>query len=195
MPDKITEYLRKLATKLHSALGDAMVGAYLSGSAAVGAYRPGTSDLDVLVVASRAQRPQLEAIVATCSHERLPCPAEKLELVVYENGALAEPGPHPHWSLNFDTGHSTHQVDFDSDAEPAHWFVLDLAFARLHAVALAGPPAAELIGELPDDVVAAAFDDLVAWYRENEPDEADLAARRARHWRETGRFASKAELS
>lgn len=195
MPPSLHLYLRRLAAALNVVFGDRLVGLYLSGSAAVGAFRPGSSDLDVLVVAERVSRAQLDAVVERCSHERLPVPATKLELVVYERQPLVDPGARPRWSLNFDTGVHEHHVGLDPDAEPAHWFVLDLAFARRHAVALSGPPAAELIGELPEEIVGAALRDMVEWYRENEPGEgAELAARRARHWAATRRFATKAEL-
>ena len=168
------------------------MGVYLTGSAAVGAFRPGSSDLDVLVVAAGAGPSQLDAIVATCSHEALPCPASKLELVVYERNVLAVPGEVPRWSLNFDTGPQEHHVGRDPMAEPAHWFVVDLEFARQNALALQGPPAVDLIGAAEPDVVARAMDRIVAWYRERGEDvPADAAARRAAHWRRTGEFMPK----
>jgi nucleotidyltransferase-like protein len=187
-------YLRRLARVLDAVFDDALIDVYLSGSAAVGAFRAGKSDVDVLVVAERPAPAQLDAVVERCSHARLPVPATKLELVVYEPGALADPGARPRWSLNFDTGPDEHHVGLDPDAEPAHWFVLDLAFARRSAVALTGPPAAELIGDVPDELVGASLRDMVEWYRENEPEHAELADRRARHWATTRRFATKAEL-
>lgn len=184
-------YLGLLTQRLQGVLDESLRGVYLTGSAAVGAYRQGKSDVDVLVVAEPAERGSMELIVERCSHEQLPCPATKLELVVYEPAALADPGERPRWSLNLDTGATEHHVGFDPGAEPAHWFVLDLAFARRHAVARLGPPAAELIGDPGDDAVRAAFRDLVDWYRRNEPGEAARAARRARHWEATGEFAPK----
>lgn len=188
-------YVEALVAALEAALAGALRAVYLSGSAAVGAYRPGSSDVDVLVVAEPADRARLEAVVARCSHEALPCPATKLEMVVYEPGALAAPGESPRWSLNFDTGAGVRQVDFDPDTQPAHWFVLDLAFARRHAVALLGPPPDELIGDPGDAAVSAAFADMVEWYEANEPGEgATLAALRARHWAATGTFAAKPDL-
>lgn len=175
-----------------NALVTRLAAVYLTGSAAVGAFRPGRSDLDVLVAADGAEPSQLDAIVETCSHETLPCPASKLELVVYERDALAAPGDVPQWSLNFDTGAHEHHEGRDPLAEPAHWFVVDLEFARRNAVALQGPPAAELIGAAEPDAVARAMDRIVAWYRERGEDEpADAAARRAAHWRRTGEFMPK----
>lgn len=168
------------------------MGVYLTGSAAVGAFRPGSSDLDLLVAADGATSAQLDAIVTTCSHEALPCPARKLELVVYEREALSTPAEVPGWSLNFNTGRDEHYENRDPVAEPAHWFVVDLEFARRNAVALHGPPAADLIGAPPPGAVAQAMDDIVAWYRERgEYHAADVAAERAAHWRRTGQFLPK----
>lgn len=188
----IHSYLAELRSRLGNALATRLVGVYLTGSAAVGAFRPGSSDVDVLVVVDGAEPSQLDAIVARCSHEALPCPASKLELVVYERDALATPGQVPLWSLNFDTGAHEQHVGRDPMAEPAHWFVVDLEFARRNAVALQGPPASELIGAAETGAVAAAMDEIVDWYRaRGEQSPADAAARRAAHWRRTGEFMPK----
>lgn len=187
-------YLDKLSRALDEALRDSLRGVYLTGSAAVGAYRQGSSDLDVLVAVEEAERAALEQVVATCSHDALPCPAEKLELVVYETDALAAPAARPRWSLNFDTGHDTHQLDWDPATQPSHWFVLDLAFAHAHAEALVGPPAADVIGEPTGDAMRTAFDEMVEWYETHEPAHADVARTRADHWRRTGTFMPKPGL-
>ena len=184
-------YLDNLTGRLRAALGDALRAVYLTGSAAVGAYRPGSSDLDVLVAVDGADRAALERVVATCSHEALPCPAAKLELVVYEAAELARPHVPPRWSLNFDTGESTHQVDYDPATQPAHWFVLDLAFASRHAVALYGSAS---IGTPSDDEIGQAFAEMIEWFEENEREAAPVARARAEHWRTTGDFAPKPGL-
>jgi hypothetical protein len=184
-------YVGLLTHQLQAILGSSLRAVYLTGSAAAGAYREGFSDVDVLVLSEPADRRSMELIVERCSHERLPCPARKLELVVYEPAAVRNPGERPRWSLNFNTGAAEHHVGFDPGAEPSHWFVLDLAFARRHALAQVGPPAAELIGDPSDAAVRAAFRELVDWYERNEPAEAERAARRARHWEATGEFAPK----
>jgi len=187
-------YLDKLTTVVASGLGEQLRAVYLTGSAAVGAYIPGQSDLDVLVVVERADSQALERLVATCGHEALPCPARKLELVVYELAALARPGERPRWSLNFNTGAAEHHVGFDPDLEPAHWFVLDLAFARRHAQALVGPPPTELIADPGDAATGRAFDAMVEWYDQHEPEHAEVARKRARHWHATRTFMPKPGL-
>jgi hypothetical protein len=188
------KYMDRLVAQLRVALAESLRAIYLTGSSAVGAYVAGSSDIDVLVAADGATRAQLEDVVARCSHAALPCPARKLELVVYEVGELAAPRERPRWSLNLDTGRDEQHAGFDPAAEPGFWFVLDLAFAHRHAQALAGPPPAELIGTPGDDAVRAAFEALVEWFARNEPDGTEIARRRARHWMDTGEFASKASL-
>jgi hypothetical protein len=187
----LEQYLNALTTRLEGAFGVCLRGVFISGSASVGAYVQGRSDVDVLVAVERADRQSLERAIATCSHEALPCPATKLELVVYEVDALASPAWPPRWSLNFDTGESTHQVDFDPATQPAHWFVLDLAFAHRHAVALYGD--AE-IGDPGAEAVARAFDEMLEWFEANEPEALPVARDRAEHWRTTGTFKPKPGL-
>jgi hypothetical protein len=186
--------MKALTSAIREALGPQLCAVYLTGSAAVGAYVPGRSDIDVLVAVDGADRPALERVVAMCGHEALPCPARKLELVVYELAVLRRPDGQPRWSLNFDTGESERHVGFNPDLEPAHWFVLDLAFARRHAQPLAGPPPDELIGDPGDETIATAFEDMVEWYERNESEHAAVARQRAAHWRATDTFVAKPGL-
>jgi hypothetical protein len=187
----LEQYLNALTTRLESAFGDHLSGVFLVGSASVGAYVQGRSDVDILVAVDHADRASLQRVVTTCSHEALPCPATKLELVVYELDVLASPAWPPRWSLNFDTGKSTHQIDFDPDTQPAHWFVLDLAFAHRHALALYGE--AE-IGDPGDEAVERAFDEMLEWFEANEPEALPVARDRAEHWRRTSTFKPKPGL-
>ena len=184
-------YLDKLTNALAEALGASLRAVYLTGSAAVGAYRPGSSDIDLLVAVEGASREELERLVATCAHDVLPCPATKLELVVYEAAVLRAPGGRPQWSLNFDTGESVHQVDWDPAAQPAHWFVLDLAFAHRHAQPLLG---SAVIGDPGDAAVEHALTEMVEWFEANEPAAAAVARERADHWRATRTFMPKPGL-
>ena len=191
MDQALTHYLHGLTRALHNALGESLRLVLLTGSTAVGGYRKATSDIDVLVGVDDVDRAALERVVAMCAHAVLPCPATKLELVVYELDELAAPHVPPRWRLNFDTGASVHQVDFDPATQPSHWFVLDLAFAHRHAVALYGSAA---IGDPGNDAVARALDEMVEWFEAHEPDAAAVARDRAEHWRQTGTFKPKPGL-
>jgi hypothetical protein len=184
-------YLDKLLSALGPALGDSLRAVYITGSTAIDAHRPGSSDIDVIVAVEGASRDDLERVVRDCAHDVLPVPATKLELVVYEVGELAAPHLPPRWSLNFDTGESTHQVDWDPAAQPSHWFVLDLAFASKHAQPLFG---SAVITSPPRDAVARAFEEMLEWFSDNEPAALPAARTRADHWRHTGEFMPKPEL-
>jgi hypothetical protein len=189
MDDAARDYVTQLAGRVGAARA-----VYLIGSAALGAYEAGRSDLDVLVVVDAPLSPQeRDGIVARCSHDALPCPARKLELVVYTAEQVAAPARDQRWELNLNTGAGEPlHAGADPAAEPWHWFVLDLAQAREHAVALHGPPAAELIGEVPRELALEALGDAVAWYARNEPGEpAFLAAARAWRYVEEGAWSSK----
>jgi hypothetical protein len=182
-------YLAELTSRLGAARA-----VYLVGSGATGSYEPGRSDLDVMVVVDApltdAER---RGIVERCSHDALPCPARKLELVVYTREQVGAPRRDQPWELNLNTGAAEPlHAGADPAAEPWHWFVLDLAQAREHFAALHGPPAPELIGEVPRPLALEALSEAVAWYARNElGEQALLAAARAWRYAEEGVWSSK----
>jgi Nucleotidyltransferase domain len=173
-------YLAELTRRLHAALPVRSV--YLIGSAARGGYTRGSSDLDVLALAAQpVSAEQRDAVARTCADDALPCPARKLELVVYEPDGETV-------ALNLNTG----REGTTTDAAEWFWFVVDRAVAREHARALSGPPAAEAIGPIPDATIDRALTELVAWYEANEPGEpARIAAARAAAWRDRGEWVKK----
>ena len=186
---EVDEYLGALLDRLGA---EHTRGVYAVGSLALGAYEPGRSDIDVLAVLDqRLGEAELRELAGRCGHRELPCPAPKLELVVLDAAAAA--GGRPDWQLNLNTGAGVEEhVGLDPAAEPSHWFVLDMALAREHGITLAGPPAPELIGAPVRAEVRRAQAEAVAWYAHHEPGPgAVLAACRAWHWEETGRFVSK----
>jgi hypothetical protein len=195
-PAEVTDYLDRLVERLREVLGVRLVGAYALGSLALGGYRPGRSDIDVLaVVHGTLPVPDLERLARRCVHASLPCPASKLELVVIGAAEARAPGARPRWQLNLNSGADMNDhVGLDPSAEPSHWFVLDLAIAPRHGVTLAGPPASEVVGEPELEHVRDAQSDAVAWYAHHEPGAGAVAAAcRAWHWNETGRFVGKTE--
>ena len=135
--------------------------------------------------ASAPSQPDLAVVIESCSHKALPCPARKLELVVYD--------PAFEVALNLNTGR-----DGGTTIEPAErfWFTIDRAVAREHAVVLDGPPAGELLPEPDPAELDRALTEMAAWYAAHEPGEpARLAGARADAYRRTGRWASKADVA
>src|SRR5687768_9301510 len=165
------------------------------GSYALGAFDPKSSDLDVLVVVDRPLTvSDWDAVVDTCSHESLPVPARKLELVAYTRPQVAAPRRNQGWELNFHTGPGVRHAGHDPMAESWHWFVLDLAQAREHGISLHGESAREVIGEVGEELVKDALAACLTWYELHEPGpQLMFAAARAWRWNVEGTFSGKRE--
>lgn len=196
---EVRPYLEALSSRVHGQLGPSLVAVTLVGSAGAGWYEPGLSDIDVAVVVKRALgEASARSLAATLSHSRLPCPARKLELVVYRQHLLADPRWPLPFELNLNTGEGTaDHVGLDPSAEAAHWFLLDLAIARERSTPLIGPPLHVLVGEIQRPAVLEALRAALDWYDHEEADPAAtiLAACRAWRYGEEGAWASKREAA
>ena len=196
---ELGSYLDALTRRARGELGSSLVAVSLVGSAGAGWYDPGVSDVDVAVVVTRPlDDVSARSLGEKVSHSRLPCPARRLELVVYRRGLLAEPTWPLPFELNLNTGAGMEDhVGLDPGAEAAHWFVLDLAIARERSIPLAGPPLYTLLGEIPRPVVLEALRAALDWYDGEEPDPAAsiLAACRTWHYADQGEWASKREAA
>jgi predicted nucleotidyltransferase len=173
-----------------------MRGVVLIGSGALGDYVPGVSDLDVAVIAPAAVE-EPEALVAPLRHTELPCPARKLELVVYRTEQAALPTRELELELDLNTGADGERLLTEPGDAPAHWYLIDLAVARERGVAVAGPPPRELIGEPPRDDVLDALAAGIRWSIDEEPGSPNtvLNASRAAHFALTGEWSSKADAA
>lgn len=187
MDPDLAAYLDRVVDRLRD-----LEAVWLIGSAATGAYVAGVSDVDVIgVCAGPLPEREKRAIAADLAHERLPCPARKLELPIYTRAELERPSAEPKLELNLNTGRDEHSTAL---ADP-FWFVLDLAMARDQARALHGPQPAEILGEVPRPLVIDALRQSLAWYEREEPTSPSgvLNACRALRYAEEGVFSSKPE--
>ncbi len=192
-------YLDRLVDRSRAILGDRLIGAWLANSGARDDYLPGRSDLDVaLAVDGRLDETTRRRLADALRHGSLPCPAPRLELVVYRSEVLADPGARPGWELNLNTGPATtDHVGLDASAEPAHWFVLDLSMARERSIPLLGPPLAGLVARIPDAVVIEALRASAGWHAANDAAAPNrvLNACRAWLWLSERRWSSKTEAA
>lgn len=192
------EYLERLVGRVAESLGGRLTAVWLIGSAAMGDFEPGSSDLDVAVIVTEPlSESDRERLAAGLSHQALPCPARKLELVVYRAGALSGPTLGA-FDLNLNTGQGiATTVDTDPNGVARHWFVLDLAIAREGGRALVGPEPAALIAPVPRPVVLEALAESLDWHtrQESASTGAVLAACRAWHFVDTGRWSSKGQAA
>jgi hypothetical protein len=81
--------------------------------------------------------------------------------------------------------------------EPRYWVILDLALARQSGIPLLGPPAREVIGEIPGAWIAEDLRDELAWLRANEPGSPNRVLNLCRAWRWTadGTLVSKSDAA
>ena len=184
IPRELAGYLDKLVARLDEIVD--LHAVYLLGSAASGHYEHGRSDVDLVAVTSRPLEDGEKRALAEAA-EALPCPARKLELVVYPLGSDRH-------EINLNTGE---KVSFDAGEDPAFWFVLDRAIAEQHAVALVGPSWHEVFGPVPREAVYAALEEALEWQEREEPlgRSSILNATRAWMWAESGAWASKPEAA
>lgn len=189
-------YLRAVGGRLHAALGDRLVGAWVVGSAALGDFDPRRSDLDVQAIADgRPARRELEALAAELSHPALPCPVRGLELVLYTPEGL-EDARGPAFALNLNTGPGMERhVALDPTDDPRFWFVIDVSIARQHALPLHGPSAAAAFREPPRALVAASLREALDWYARHggSPAQTILSGCRTWAWAADGRWRSKGQ--
>jgi predicted nucleotidyltransferase len=184
IPGELAGYLDDLVDGLRDVTD--LHAVYLLGSAAAGDYEHGRSDVDVVAVTTRPLgAPEKRALAERA--ESLPCPARKLELVVYPLGSDRH-------EVNLNTGE---KVSFDPDADPGFWFVLDRALAEQHSVTLFGPAWHEVFAPVSRAAVLAALDEALEWQRREEPlgRSSLLNACRAWMWLETGEWRSKSEAA
>lgn len=180
IPTELGRYLDELVVRIAAAVD--IEAAYLFGSAAMGAFEPARSDVDVIVVTPKALS-EVEKQAVVDAADALDVPARKLELVVYARGR-------DRYELNFNKGEL---VSFDPANDPAFWFVLDRAIAEQHAVPLVGPPWTELFEPVPRDEVLAAIAEALDWQEREDPigRSSLLNACRAWCWLETGDWVAK----
>jgi hypothetical protein len=179
-----------------------LTGIYLFGSAALADYHPPRSDLDVAVVAERPLAvEEKERLAADLDHRNLPCPARKLELVVYERGRLARGDVS--FELDLNTGPGLQRWRTDAADSPSHWYVIDVSIGRAHGRALAGPPADAVFPEQEDRRIREAIRESLDWHVRHaatgddseSATPADLVLNACRGWRflEERQWSSKGE--
>jgi predicted nucleotidyltransferase len=170
-------YLTEVATRLRRVLGGNLVGVYVGGSYALGGYVPGRSDLDVAaVVRERLSREAVDEVVAAVRHEALPCPARKLELVVYTQYAARNPSPEADFELNLNTG-ADEPFRLDTKPQPgeSHWFAIDRSILAANGVALYGPPARAVFKAPTREDLIPLLAGVLRWYRDHGPHGVDAA--------------------
>jgi len=192
----VDDYLAELTRRLQAVLGGELVAVYAGGSYALGAYEHGRSDIDVTVVVGAPLTGDVKReLVDAVRHEALPCPATRLQLVIFPRGIVESPTAASFFEHNLNTGE---EYRFRADVEPGEieefWFAIDRSIVRQHAKPLHGPPAADLIAEIPRELLAPHLAESIRWHRGDDSENARLNVARSQHFLDTGHWISKRDV-
>ncbi len=177
-----------------NAVGDSLVGVYVHGSAALGGWVLGASDLDILVVVTSDTSPADLAAVAQAACRATPtAPTSGLELSVIGRD-LAE-SPRAPWPFLLHVATYTSgkepRVVHDSGAGDLD-LLMHIAVAREAGIRLLGPEPAELLGTVQRDDVLTYLRGELRWGANEGPEKyAVLNACRALTYLETDAMVSK----
>ncbi|ASI90651.1 hypothetical protein [Vibrio mediterranei] len=175
LPSAEREYINRLCDVLQLIAGTNIVGIYLLGSASQESYVAGESDLDVqMVVDQPLCDAQKQAIIEALSHSYLPCPATKLEFVVYHKAQLRT-AQTLHYAINYNTGRTLKKdyVSFDHNNDPRHWFLLDIAMAGNWAITLFGESFNRIFPSIEPSLLLQAMHECLTWFNKHYPDSKD----------------------
>ncbi|MGH2694530.1 MAG: aminoglycoside adenylyltransferase domain-containing protein [Actinomycetota bacterium] len=185
LPRPLATYLEALVSVLETHLGARLRAVCVYGSVATGSFVPGASDVDVVAVTERSpSRAERLSLAERLSHDSLPCPARKLEFVLYAAGAARDPAGADSFDMNLNTGAGMEDdVSLDPATQPRHWFVIDRAICRDLGCSLLGPPPGEVFAPVPEGALLDALLRSLRWYAEHEPSDANTALAACRAWR------------
>jgi streptomycin 3"-adenylyltransferase len=164
-------------------LGDRHAGTYLHGSAVLGGFTPGRSDVDLLlVVDGPAARQTLLDLAAAVSVERIPCPGVGLELDALASAVAARPQRPCPFLLSMTSGESGEKAVLGADHGPGGDPLMHIAVVRAAGIAISGDPPADVFAEVPREWLLREFAGELDWALANAST-AYQALNAARAWR------------
>jgi streptomycin 3"-adenylyltransferase len=206
LPADQQEYLDRVVSTLRDGLGPDLIGVYLHGSLAMGAFTPGRSDIDALAVcAERLPVERRTALGGALAAIPMPASGGDLELTLLPREALDDLLA-PVFEVHVRTHADPPVVDgHEPDADEN--LLIDAAMTRARGRALYGPEPADvfpepnrtsLIEALRADVELARREGVGWWTDHDFPEAASMAyqvlnAARILRYLETGELGSKAE--
>lgn len=160
-------YLRELTHRTSAVLGESLVALYLHGSAAMDAFVPSRSDVDVLCITRGSPSPsQKRGLTQSLSEASLPCPGVGLEMSVVTMAEASAPSDPPAFELHIATDEGK-VVDGD-EAIGNLDLVAELAMTRARSVVLAGPTPHDVIAPVDRTALLQAMADDLRWAVETE---------------------------
>ena len=176
-------YARAVDREASAVAGDRHDGTYLHGSAVLGGFTSGRSDVDLLlVVREPVQREMLLALAAAVSIDRIPCPGVGLELDVLASAVAERPLRPCPFLLSMTSAGSGDRVTLGADHGPGGDPLMHIAVVRSAGLAISGRPPLSAFGEVPRVWLLEEFVAELDWAVANASS-AYQALNAARAWR------------
>lgn len=192
------EFASGLAARLAGLLGPALAGVYLHGSAALGGWTAGRGDIDVLVLTGDDISPDAVAAAGSLLLAAARAgPGRGLECSVVTAGQAARPAPPWPFLLHVGQRLSGPVLVRGGSGDPAPPagdpdLLMHYAVCRAAGIALAGPPAAAVIGPVARPAILEYLAGEMDWGLENATESyAVLNACRALVYLEQDKIVSK----
>lgn len=165
-PVSVLAYARTLTGQLITLSGGLLQAAYLHGSAALGGWMPGRSDVDMLfVTADGTGSGVVERMSQALCEAAGQCPGRELECSVVTVVQARQPAPPWPFVLHVAAGPGkpdwTVQPGSQSPGDPD--LLMHYAVCRASGWPVCGPPAAELIGAVPRRVILDYLAGELCW--------------------------------
>ena len=188
-------FARQLADKLAEDCRGRLTAAILHGSAALGGWMPGRSDVDVLfIVADGITEMDLRRMTVSLVNLAEDCPGSGIETSIVSEAQARDPrSPWP-YLRHVVAGPATEPRIGPQPGADAHDpdLVMHYAVCRAKGVSVHGAAAASLIGEVPRRLILACLAGDLSWGLENASEAyAVLNACRAEAYLTTGQIISK----
>ena len=184
-----------LGERLGGVLGPALVGAYLHGSAALGGFQPGASDLDLVVVVNDRWQPKLrEGVVRVLQESHGSSPGRGIEASVIRDEVAQAGGRRIDFEVHVSTepnhGRVVDGVGHSGDPD----LILHMAVCRQSGIAVFGPDPAAVFADVDPTLLIGQMIDELAWALAGGSEAyAVLNACRAHYYLECRMFCSKLE--
>jgi hypothetical protein len=194
-PAAVVTFVRGLDASLGEVLGDTLIATYLHGSAVLGGFVDGRSDVDVMfIVASPLDEAVLRDAARALTSASAPCPGRGVELsVVTEDGARHPGAPWP-FLVHMTTEPGEEKVVIGPEGGGDPDLVMHYAVCRAAGLAVRGRPPEALIGEISRADVLTYLDGELAWATRSQSEAyAVLNACRAWQYVVSGEIVSKVD--
>lgn len=196
-PNSVVEFVADLDRRVRSVLGDRLTATYLHGSAALGGFVVGRSDVDVLMLveadeAAAVGRDVLDQVVAEIRETSESIPGRGIELSIVTTRSASRPAPPWPFLLHVATGPGEAKTVLGVGHPGDPDLLMHYAVCRTAGIAVTGPSPDELIGEIGRVQILEYLDAELVWARQHaDPTYGVLNACRAWQYAVTGELVSK----